>query len=196
MSIRKRKWVGPAGETKFAWVVDFKDLGGVRRLRTFRLKKEADRHATKVRAELLDAELKAKGPATVAAVPDHGSTNPDEGIDMNVKTNTTSEHPWEAAHRLAKELSQAMGACNDGRWFAYVMPPQHPRAFDGFGSFPMSHEPDAYPIDRVNRLCWELSEALSQYQGGRFQAMVLPSTVGGHTVMLTSVKAFGREVTR
>ncbi|TXH81195.1 MAG: hypothetical protein E6Q77_08685 [Rhizobium sp.] len=92
MSIRKRKWVGPDGETKFAWVVDFKDLGGVRRLRTFRLKKEADRHATKVRAELLDAEFKAKGPATVAAVPDHGSiSNEDQKMNKVVSTTATPE---------------------------------------------------------------------------------------------------------
>ncbi len=110
---------------------------------------------------------------------------------MNKVVSTTQEHPWEAARRLAAELAATMGECDDGRWFAHVMPPQ-PQAFNGFGSFPMSHERDAFPIDRVNRLCWELSEALSEYQGGRFQAMVLPSTVGGHTVMLTVVKAFGR----
>lgn len=111
MSIRKRKWVGPCGEAKFAWVVDFKDLGGTRRLRTFRLKKEADRFATKVRAELLDAELKAKGPASVGALPSHGSTNPQKDMNMNEATNTTAaaakSKPTDA--QIVKAMDNLMG---------------------------------------------------------------------------------------
>lgn len=90
MSIRKRKWTAPCGEVNFAWVVDFKDLGGRRRLRTFRLKKEAERYHTRVRSELLDAELKAKGPATAPTVPDHGSTNPGKEKEMNSPNATTT----------------------------------------------------------------------------------------------------------
>ena len=42
MSIRKRSWKTAAGETKEAWVVDYVDQGGKRRLKTFAKKREAD----------------------------------------------------------------------------------------------------------------------------------------------------------
>jgi integrase len=42
MSVRKREWETPKGEKKTAWVVDYTDTTGKRRLKTFRLKKEAD----------------------------------------------------------------------------------------------------------------------------------------------------------
>lgn len=47
MSIRKRTWKSPRGEDKTAWVVDYVDQGGKRRLKTFARKKDADDfHAT------------------------------------------------------------------------------------------------------------------------------------------------------
>lgn len=47
MSVRKRKWRTPEGEPKEAWVVDYVDQAGRRRLRTFAKKKDADAfHAT------------------------------------------------------------------------------------------------------------------------------------------------------
>lgn len=42
MSVRKRTWTTPAGEERSAWIVDYTDASGKRRLKTFRLKKEAD----------------------------------------------------------------------------------------------------------------------------------------------------------
>lgn len=42
MTVRKRKWKTAKGEAKEAWVVDYADNGGVRRLKTFERKKEAD----------------------------------------------------------------------------------------------------------------------------------------------------------
>jgi integrase len=42
MSVRKRKWTTARGETKEAWVVDYFDGQGVRRLKTFDRKKDAD----------------------------------------------------------------------------------------------------------------------------------------------------------
>jgi integrase len=47
MSIRKRTWKAANGENKTAWVVDYVDQGGKRRLKTFERKKDADDfHAT------------------------------------------------------------------------------------------------------------------------------------------------------
>jgi len=50
MSIRKRRWTTRKGEEKIAWVVDYVDQSGTRRLKTFAKKKEADEYedATKV----------------------------------------------------------------------------------------------------------------------------------------------------
>jgi integrase len=45
MSVRKREWKTRSGEIKTAWVVDYADADGGRRLRTFPLKKEADAYA-------------------------------------------------------------------------------------------------------------------------------------------------------
>src|SRR5690349_6936366 len=45
MSVRKRRWTTAKGEKKEAWVVDYLDTAGVRRLATFRLKKDADKKA-------------------------------------------------------------------------------------------------------------------------------------------------------
>ena len=44
-SVRKRQWTSPKGEPKTAWVVDYGDQGGKRRLKTFAKKKDADAFA-------------------------------------------------------------------------------------------------------------------------------------------------------
>jgi integrase len=52
MSIRKRKWTTAAGVEKEAWVVDYADGQGVRRLKTFPRKKEADAFAATTHVEV------------------------------------------------------------------------------------------------------------------------------------------------
>src|SRR5262245_46018923 len=42
MSVRKREWTTRNGEQREAWVVDYADISGVRRLKTFKRKKDAD----------------------------------------------------------------------------------------------------------------------------------------------------------
>ena len=44
MSVRKRTWKSPSGETKEAWVVDYVDQHGDRHLKTFAKKRDADAH--------------------------------------------------------------------------------------------------------------------------------------------------------
>src|SRR5262249_8673148 len=44
VSVRKRVWKSPNGETKEAWVVDYRDQRGDRHLKTFARKKDADVH--------------------------------------------------------------------------------------------------------------------------------------------------------
>ncbi|OQP86035.1 site-specific integrase [Rhizobium rhizosphaerae] len=52
MSVRKREWTTPKGEAKSAWVVDYVDTTGKRRLKTFKLKKQADAFAATASVEI------------------------------------------------------------------------------------------------------------------------------------------------
>ncbi|RWC97486.1 MAG: site-specific integrase [Mesorhizobium sp.] len=52
MSIRKRSWTTAKGEEKTAWVVNYTDAKGVRRLKTFAKKKYADNFAATAKVEV------------------------------------------------------------------------------------------------------------------------------------------------
>ncbi len=52
MSVRKRSWVNGKGEERTAWVVDYVDTKGKRRLKTFKLKKDADQFAATASVEV------------------------------------------------------------------------------------------------------------------------------------------------
>ncbi len=52
MSVRKRTWTTPRGEERSAWVVDYTDTTGKRRLKSFKLKKKADEFAATASVEV------------------------------------------------------------------------------------------------------------------------------------------------
>lgn len=52
MSIRKRTWTTGKGAEKTAWVVDYVDTKGKRRLKTFAKKKDADQFAATASVEV------------------------------------------------------------------------------------------------------------------------------------------------
>jgi integrase len=52
MSVRKRAWTTSKGEEKHAWVVDYVDQTGKRRLRTFAKKKAADNFEATANVEI------------------------------------------------------------------------------------------------------------------------------------------------
>jgi len=54
MSVRKRTWKTSKGETKEAWVVDYADQDGKRRLRTFDRQKKAKDFAATPTIEIKD----------------------------------------------------------------------------------------------------------------------------------------------
>jgi len=54
MSIRKREWTTPKGVQKTAWVVDYVDGQGKRRLKTFTKKKDADQFSVTAKVEVRD----------------------------------------------------------------------------------------------------------------------------------------------
>jgi integrase len=51
-SVRKRKWITRLGEAKETWVVNYTDQQGVRRLKTFDRKKDADAYHATVKVEV------------------------------------------------------------------------------------------------------------------------------------------------
>jgi integrase len=54
VAVRKRTWKTAKGEEKSAWVVDYVDAKGIRRLKTFERKKEADAFAATAAVEVRD----------------------------------------------------------------------------------------------------------------------------------------------
>ena len=70
MSVRKRSWTSPSGERKEAWIVDYRDQGGERHIKTFTRKRDADAHhalvATHVKAGIHTADSKSPTVATAA----------------------------------------------------------------------------------------------------------------------------------
>jgi len=54
VSVRKRKWTNPKGVEKEAWVVDYVDGKGIRRLKTYARKKDADAFAATASVEVRD----------------------------------------------------------------------------------------------------------------------------------------------
>jgi integrase len=54
VAVRKRKWVRRSGEEREAWVADYTDQHGNRRLKTFVRKKEADAYAATTHIEVRD----------------------------------------------------------------------------------------------------------------------------------------------
>jgi integrase len=52
MSVRKRKWTNAKGVEQEAWIVDYVDTKGTRRLKTFSKKKEADAFAARASIEV------------------------------------------------------------------------------------------------------------------------------------------------
>jgi integrase len=76
MSVRKRTWKTAAGEERHAWIVDYADQAGKRRMKTFRLKKEADAFETRSRFEI------TQGTHT----PDSASITIAEAADLWIET--------------------------------------------------------------------------------------------------------------
>lgn len=54
MAVRKRTWQGKGGKELTAWVVDYKDAAGKRRLKTFDRKKDADAFELTAKGEVRD----------------------------------------------------------------------------------------------------------------------------------------------
>jgi len=73
MSIRKRTWTTDRGVEKEAWVVDYIDQLGKRRLKTFATKKEADAWAVAARHEVSQG-IHTPASTSITVGPIFGST--------------------------------------------------------------------------------------------------------------------------
>lgn len=70
MSVRKRKWITSKGEDRETWIVDYTDQTGVRHLKTFDRKKDADAYHATVRVDIR-AGIHTSGKTTVAEAGKH-----------------------------------------------------------------------------------------------------------------------------
>lgn len=68
MSIRKRTWITGNGDEKTAWVVDYVDTKGKRRLKTFAKKKDADQFAATATVEVREGSHVADSASATVAV--------------------------------------------------------------------------------------------------------------------------------
>jgi integrase len=76
MSVRKRTWKTAAGDERHAWIVDYSDQAGKRRMKTFRLKKEADAFETTSRFEITQGtHTPDSASITIAEASTIGSSN-------------------------------------------------------------------------------------------------------------------------
>jgi integrase len=68
MSVRKRTWTTGKGEEKTAWVVDYADTKGKRRLKTFAKKKDADSFAATAKVEVREGIHVADSASVTVAI--------------------------------------------------------------------------------------------------------------------------------
>ncbi|MGO8738801.1 site-specific integrase [Rhodoblastus sp.] len=67
MSVRKRQWTTPTGETRESWVVDYLDQAGRRHIKTFPKKKDADAYHAQARVEVARGEHTADSQSITVA---------------------------------------------------------------------------------------------------------------------------------
>src|SRR5262245_5886391 len=72
MSIRRRAWVTPSGESRSAWIVDYRDRDGQRHITSFEHKKDAAAYDAETRAAIRRGTHTApsRSPTVIEAVAD------------------------------------------------------------------------------------------------------------------------------
>ncbi len=72
MSVRKREWTTRMGEERAAWVLDYRDREGTRRIETFKKKKDADARAAEVAVDIVAGVHVPRGASiTIAQAGEH-----------------------------------------------------------------------------------------------------------------------------
>ena len=109
-----------------------------------------------------------------------------------------TENPFVKIRRLARELSDAMAEIDDvgddRPEYAMVYPDCSRGYRYGFASKGLSDHPLGskmkLPVDQLNDLSQSLADALDEWQGGEYMAVILPrSRSHGWPVMFGSIKS-------
>ena len=108
MSIRKRAWKTGRGVEKEAWVVDYVDQGGTRRLKTFARKKDADAFETTASVEVRDGvHVADSASVTVKAAGDLWIAARESGEDRLERT-TTAQYRQHLDLHIAPFIGQSL----------------------------------------------------------------------------------------
>jgi integrase len=106
VSVRKREWTTPKGETKQAWVVDYFDTTGTRRLKTFKLKKDADRFAATASVEVREGVHVADSASVT--VEKAGSLWIASGESAGLERSTINQRKSHLEHHIVPMIGQTL----------------------------------------------------------------------------------------
>lgn len=106
MSVRKREWVTPKGEKKQAWVVDYSDTTGARRLKTFKLKKDADKFAATASVEVREGVHVADSASVT--VEKAGSLWITSGESAGLERSTVNQRKSHLEHHIVPLIGQTL----------------------------------------------------------------------------------------
>lgn len=106
MSVRKRDWTTPKGVAKSAWVVDYVDTTGKRRLKTFRLKKDADQFAATAAVEVREGTHVADSASVT--VEKAGSLWIASGESAGLERSTINQRKSHLAHHIVPLIGQVL----------------------------------------------------------------------------------------
>lgn len=106
MSVRKRTWITPTGSEKTAWVVDYQDSNGKRRLKTFKLKKAADQFAATASVEIREGVHVADSASVT--VEKAGTLWIASGEAAGLERSTIKQRKAHLEHHIVPLLGQAL----------------------------------------------------------------------------------------
>lgn len=106
MSVRKREWTSPKGERKTAWVVDYLDTTGKRRLKTFKLKKEADKFAATASVEVREGVHVADSASVT--VEKAGALWLSSGENAGLERSTVNQRKSHLEHHIVPLIGQTL----------------------------------------------------------------------------------------
>ncbi len=106
MSVRKRTWTTPKGEEKSAWVVDYTDQQGKRRLKTFAKKKEADQFAATASVEVREGVHVADSASVT--VEKAGALWVASGESAGLERSTVNQRKSHLEHHIVPMIGQVL----------------------------------------------------------------------------------------
>lgn len=106
MSVRKREWTTPKGEAKSAWVVDYVDGNGTRRLKTFKLKKQADQFAATASVEVREGVHVADSASVT--VEKAGALWVSSGESAGLERSTVNQRKSHLEHHIIPLIGQTL----------------------------------------------------------------------------------------